>query len=94
MTIRTDRSMNSNLARGAVDGKVRFLRPDSVDADETHARDRSGALHTQHFGSMGIGADNRTLIEQHRPDATPRSAAYLPYLGEGSTSRLTYLEMD
>lgn len=84
--IRDNRSMNADLARGAVDGKVRFLRPDSVDADETHARDRAGALHTSHYGSMGISADQRITIEQHRPDSTPRSAAYAPYLGPATAT--------
>jgi len=78
MTIRDNRSMNQDLSRGAVDGKVRFLRPDSADADETHARDRAGVLHTQHYGSMGISAYQTDTIAQQRPDATP---AYLPYLG-------------
>lgn len=79
MTIRDNRSMNADLARGAVDGKLRFLRPDSVDADETHARQRSSALHPQHYGTMGISAYDSGTIAANRPDATP---AYLPYLGD------------
>jgi hypothetical protein len=77
--IRDNRSMNADLARGAVDGKIRFLRPDSVDADEQAASERAGALHTQHYGSMGISAYNAGTIAAHQP--TPRTE-FLPYLGE------------
>jgi alpha-D-ribose 1-methylphosphonate 5-phosphate C-P lyase len=67
--IRDDRSMNAEMARGSVDGKVRFLRPDSVNADERHAQERSGALHTQHYGSMGVSEHSSYNIEANRPDS-------------------------
>jgi hypothetical protein len=80
MTIRDNRSMNYELSTGAVEGKVRFLRPNAVDADESHALQRSGALHTQHYGSMGVSANNAAIIMANRPDS---SAPYLPYLPGG-----------
>lgn len=79
MTIRYNRSMNADLSRGAVEGKVRFLRPDAGDADESHALQRSGALHTQNYGSMGVSASASAIIAANRPDS---AAPYTPYLGE------------
>jgi|KBSMisStaDraftv2_1062788.scaffolds.fasta_scaffold384232_2 hypothetical protein len=66
MTMRTNRSMNEDLRRGAVDGKLRFLRPNAGGpADETHALQRSGELHTENYGSMGISQFQTDLIQQN-----------------------------
>lgn len=73
--IRDDRSMNAELARGAVDGKVRFLRPDSVNADEMHASMRSGVLHSQHYGSMGV-SEHSGHADSCRPDAPVVAVRY------------------
>lgn len=75
MTIRDNRSMNADLQRGAVDGKVRFLRPDAGDADESHARQRAGVLHTSHYGSMGLSANDYNRISENTPTSTA------PYIG-------------
>lgn len=60
-TPRAYRSMNSELLHGALDGTVRFLRPNAAGADETAARSRAEALHPLHYGFMGLesGSDER-----------------------------------
>ena len=73
--IRSNRSMNNDLSVGMVEGKVAFLRPHAVDADESHAAARAQVLHPQHYGTMGISASNTAVIRANRPDSTP------PYLG-------------
>jgi hypothetical protein len=84
MTIRNDRSMNSDLARGAVEGKMRFLRPnaDSM-ADEVHAQERAVDLHEQHYGTMGVSQHDLGTVQANVPTQT--SPYYPPYLGEGAT---------
>ena len=77
MTTRDARSMNAELGRGAVDGKVRFLRPDSAGADETHASDRAQVLHSQHYGTFGVSAVNQGVVEDCRPDSTPPFGGFL-----------------
>jgi hypothetical protein len=76
MTMRTDRSMNEDLQRGAVDGKLRFLRPNAGGpADETHAQQRASELHTENYGSMGISQFQTDLIRQNSPTAA------VPFIG-------------
>jgi hypothetical protein len=70
MTVRDNRSMNYDLSVGAVEGKVRFLRPHAVDADESHALQRSYELHPSHYGSMGISMNNRQCVLNARPDSS------------------------
>lgn len=77
MTIRDNRSMNYDLSIGSVEGKLRFLRPHAVDADEAHATQRAGVLHEQNYGSMGVSAYDRAIVMANRPDSP---APYLPYL--------------
>lgn len=85
MAKNTSRSMNADLARGAVDGKVRFLRPDAVGgASEIHARTRAQALHHEHYGSMGVDT-NSYVMDEHRPDATVRDLAYPRFTDEPDT---------
>lgn len=82
MAKNTSRSMNADLARGAVDGKVRFLRPDAVGGmSEQYAQDRQGVLHTQHYGSMGV-ASTSPEIERQRPDASVKSLGFPRFLDE------------
>ncbi len=76
MTARTNRSMNADLWRGTVEGKIRFLRPNAGGpADEAHAQDRSGYLHSQIYGSMGISENAIDIIRAHVPTSTP------PFIG-------------
>ena len=83
MTIRNDRSMNSDLARGAVEGKMRFLRPNAdTMSDEMHAQERAVDLHEQHYGTMGVSQHDLGTVKANVPTATP---GYAPYLGEGAT---------
>lgn len=72
MAFRYDRGMNRSLSVGAVDGKVRFLRPDADDCDESHAQLRAQQLHTAHYGSMGISQDSLLRIHDARYDASLR----------------------
>lgn len=72
MTIHSNRSMNMDLAIGAVEGKVRFLRPDAGGpSDESHAQQRSGELHSQHYGTFGISQGASGVIQANVPTATP-----------------------
>lgn len=70
--IRNTRSQNLSLSIGAVEGKVRFNRPDSASADEVHAVARAQELHTAHYGSMGISGNSVIRIDDARPDAATR----------------------
>lgn len=74
--IRDTRSMNADMAQGAVDGKIRFLRPDAGGpADETHAQYRANVLHTQHYGSMGVSQFRSDTVHESVPTSTP------PFIG-------------
>jgi hypothetical protein len=76
MTMRTNRSMNEDLWRGAVDGKLRFLRPNAGGpADESHAAARANDLHIQNYGSMGISEHDIGTIRAHVPTSVP------PFIG-------------
>ena len=75
MTINSSRSMNEQMHRGATDGKVKNMRPDSAGADYTHAEMRARQLHPLHYGTFGQGSDAMTpATEQMMPDAETREA--------------------
>jgi hypothetical protein len=66
--------MNDQLKRGATDGLVRNMRPDSAGADYSHARGRAEYLHPQHFGTFGHDRDAMTpFTEKMLPDDEIRS---------------------
>jgi len=76
MSARSDRSMNADLWRGAVDGKLRFLRPNAGGpADESHAMARAAGLHVEHFGFMGISEHDIGTIRANVPTSAP------PFIG-------------
>lgn len=75
MAINNSRSMNEQLHRGATDGSVRNMRPDSSAADYTHAEQRARLLHPSHYGSFGDRSDLlSTFTEGARPDSSSREA--------------------
>lgn len=75
MTTNDSRSLNEQLHRGATDGKLRNLRPDTAGADYTHAVERARQLHPMHYGTFGHDADSMTpFTEDFMPDAETRRA--------------------
>jgi hypothetical protein len=68
---RMDRSMNWDMRMGAVDGRIRFMRPDTANAETTAVVDRAAALHPQHYGSMGVANDSLGIIRAALPGAVP-----------------------
>lgn len=75
MAINDSRSMNEQLHRGATDGAVRNMRPDTAAADYTHAEARARLLHPSHYGSFGERQDLvSSFTEGALPDAASRSA--------------------
>ncbi len=80
MVHRVDRSMNNDIRRGAVDGRIRFMRPDSANSDTTAVVERSRVLHSQHYGSMGIAEDATEIIKAALPGAVaPTGPVRLKY---------------
>ena len=71
MTDRIDRSMNADLRRGAVDGRVRFDRPNAANAERTQVESRNRVLHTAHYGFMGVTEDSKAIIDAALPAAIP-----------------------
>lgn len=75
MTERNDRSMNEQLHRGALDGTVKNMRPDSADADYGWAVARNRQLHPSYYGSFGQGSDSvPPALEELMFDSTLRRA--------------------
>lgn len=75
MTINSSRTMNGQLVRGATDGKVRNMRPDTADADYAAAQLRSQQLHPSMYGTFGNGGDNVSPhLRDMMPDAATRAA--------------------
>lgn len=61
---RAYRSMNGELIHGALDGTVRFQRPNSASADHAHSEKRAAALHPMLYGTMGLVGDDNPRIEE------------------------------
>lgn len=75
MSVNDSRSMNGELFRGATDGKLRNMRPDSANADYSAAEQRSRLLHPTMYGTMGLGGDSVSpFVRDAMPDSAVRKA--------------------
>lgn len=77
---RIDRSQNADLRRGAVDGRVRFTRPNAANAELTQVQNRDRVLHATWYGTFGVSEDARAIIDAALPAAVPaQHPKRLPY---------------
>jgi hypothetical protein len=68
---RVNRSMNADLRRGAVDGRIRFNRPDTANAEATGIEARERALHPSWYGTLGLPENANAVIAAALPAAVP-----------------------
>lgn len=68
---RIDRSQNADLRRGAVDGRVRFSRPNAANAELTQVENRDRVLHATWYGTFGVSEDATAIINAALPAAVP-----------------------
>lgn len=61
------RSMNDDMRIGAVEGRLRFLRPGTANPELEEAMVRSSVLATMLYGEMGVTHDNRQAIASVLP---------------------------
>jgi hypothetical protein len=74
MAIPSDRSMNDDMRIGAVEGRVRFLRPNAVNAEMGEALTRQSCLQGEApfygwYGNFGIGYGDIDKIRCALPGA-------------------------
>jgi hypothetical protein len=69
MAQNSDRSMNDDLRIGAVDGRLRFIRPNAVNPEMEEALIRAGALDGPHWGNMGATYGDTARIASALPGA-------------------------
>lgn len=79
MTIRDNRSMNADLQIGAVEGKMRFMRPATGSADEGPTQTRALALDTTYYGNLGLSYEDKFHIDAMQPTG---AKPFPPYMGE------------
>lgn len=63
------RSMNADMRIGAVDGRVRFLRPNATQPEMEEALLRAQVLEGPHYGHMGVTYGNVAAIRSMLPGA-------------------------
>lgn len=68
---RIERSQNSDLRRGAVDGRIRFERPNAANAELTQVTNRNRVLHATWYGTFGVSEDAKSIIDAALPAAVP-----------------------
>ena len=69
MAQNNDRSMNNDMRIAAVEGRVRFLRPNTTNAEMEEAVMRASVLEGPHYGSMGVTFGNLPVIRAALPGA-------------------------
>jgi hypothetical protein len=69
MAHQSDRSMNADMRIGAVDGRLRFLRPNAVNAEMEEAVMRMSVLDVNHYGYIGAPYGDLAKINAVLPGA-------------------------
>ena len=63
------RSMNADMRVGAVDGRLRFLRPNAVNAEMEEALIRQAALDPGYYGAAAVTPGDTAKINLALPGA-------------------------